>query len=56
MNANNNITGIILYLYLCIQLLHTASKKYLTVNPAETSRTENTNLRVSSWLHTLYHK
>ena len=42
---------IIVYLHLCMQLLHTASKKYLTVNTAETSRTENTNLRVSSYMH-----
>ena len=45
------ILTIIVYLCLCMQLLHTASKKYLTVNTAETSRTENTNLRVSSYMH-----
>lgn len=29
------------------QLLHTLTKKYLSVNTTKTSRTENTNLRVS---------
>ena len=36
--------------------MHTASKKYLAVNTTETSRTENTNLKVSATIIVLVMK
>ena len=40
-------------LFFFLKLFHTASKKYLVVNTTKTSRTENTNLRVSAHARTV---